>query len=243
MKIIISPTKKMKVSTDDYTTNTLPIFNHEAQSILNFLKNQNIDSLKNIYKCNDKILEENISRLNNPLINNCAILSYQGLQFQNMAAHLFSKQQLDYVSNNLVILSAVYGMLRPLDSINLYRLEMNASINYDNHTNLYSFWSNKIYTELYKDQDIIINLASKEYYDVIKKHLHPNDIMINIKFAEIINEKVISKATLAKMARGSMVRFMAENNIDNIDDIKLFNDFNFKFNDQLSDETNLVFIK
>ena len=243
MKIIISPTKKMKVANDDLLPTTTPIFNDQANNILNYLKLLDSTSLKKIYKCNDKILSENIERLNNPLINNCAVLSYQGLQFQHMAPHLFSEDQLNYINSNLVILSAVYGVLKPFDSINLYRLEMNATINYNEHTNMYSLWSNSIYNELFKDNDVIINLASKEYYDAIKKHQSENDVVINIIFGELINGKVISKATLAKMARGSMVRYMAENAIDCTEKIKNFNDLNFAFDVDLSDDLNYIFIK
>ena len=159
-----------------------------------------------------------------------------------MAPHLFSQQQLDYLNNNLYIISAMYGLLKPFDSINLYRLEMNSVINYNIHSSLYTFWSDKIYKELFKNNDTIINLASKEYFDVIKKHLTKNDKVINIIFGEYKDGKVITKATIAKMARGSMVRFMVENNITDIENIKLFNELNFEYKKDLSDDTNFVFI-
>ncbi|MDI9517816.1 MAG: peroxide stress protein YaaA, partial [Bacillota bacterium] len=105
----------------------------------------------------------------------------------------------------------------------------------NDNKDLYEFWSEKITKKL--EADLIINLASNEYSKVINLN------KINIIFGELINDKVVEKGTLCKMARGKMVRYMAENNIKDVDSIKNFDRLGYKYNKEFSDEYNIVFIK
>lgn len=238
MKIIISPTKKMVIDNDSFKHKSLPFFIEESKTIKEKLLTFNKKELKSLWKCSDKLLEENYERLiNMDLYSNltCAIMSYRGLQFQYMAPSLFTKEQLEYVDKHLIILSGFYGALKPFDGVTPYRLEMQSRLSINDNKDLYEFWSEKITKKL--EADLIINLASNEYSKVINLN------KINIIFGELINDKVVEKGTLCKMARGEMVRYMAENNIKDVDSIKNFDRLGYKYNKEFSDEYNIVFIK
>ncbi len=120
------------------------------------------------------------------------------------------------------ILSAFYGVLKPMDGVTPYRLEMQAKVEIGDAKNLYEYWRDMLYRSVIDDSRIIINLASKEYSKCIEKYLTPKDKYITISFCEQAGTKLVTKGTYAKMARGEMVRFMAENDIENPDDIQKF---------------------
>ncbi|MDO5387636.1 MAG: peroxide stress protein YaaA [Clostridia bacterium] len=245
MKIIISPAKKMNIE-QDVSHKSLPVFLGNTQEIKNTIQGLSYEALKDIWKCNDNLAKLNFDRFCNMDLERSlspAIFSYEGLQYQYIGAGVLDNNALEYIADNLRIISGFYGVLRPFDGVTPYRLEMQAKISIDNKKNLYDYWGDKLYKEIFKYNDMVLNLASKEYSECIEKHLKINDKFITCLFYENINGKFKQKATLAKMARGSMVRFLAENNIDNIDDIKKFNDFGFSFNNDMSSEDKLIFVK
>ena len=172
-----------------------------------------------------------------------AILSYEGIQYQYMAPAVFENQMLAYVQEHLRILSGFYGVLKPLDGVTPYRLEMQAKAKVNGTGDLYDFWGDRLYREVLDDSHIIINLASKEYSKCIEKYLLPKDRFITCIFGELSNGKVVQKGTYAKMARGEMVRFMAENNISKPEEMKQFNRLGYRFVDHLSTDMEYVFIK
>lgn len=244
MKIIISPAKKMIDTSDSFVPSTTPRFLNEAKIIFNEIKKLNKEELKTVLKCNDQLVNLNYERYAmNKLekANMMALVTYQGLQYQEMAPHVFSDNAWDYVNKNLVILSGLYGYLRPSDAVVHYRLEMQTKINIKKHTNLYDYWGDKIAKELLKDNEIILNLASKEYSDVIESYCKDN--MVTVVFGERVNDKIKVKGTLAKMARGALVRMMAEKNITTIDGIKQFDDYGFVYSEEHSSNREIVFIK
>jgi len=124
----------------------------------------------------------------------------------------------------LRILSAFYGVLKPLDGVTPYRLEMQAKVGIGDAKNLYEYWGDMLYCSVIDNSRIIINLASKEYSKSIEKYLTLRDKYITIVFCELSGDKLVTKGTYAKMARGEMVRFMAENSIENPEDIKNLTD-------------------
>lgn len=244
MKIIISPAKKMVDTSDSFVANTKPIFIKEAKVLLNSLKSKTRMELKELLKCNDQLVHLNYERYQNNKLeqaNMMALTTYSGLQYQEMAPHVFSDNAWEYVNEHLVILSGLYGLLKPTDAVVQYRLEMQTKLVIKNYNNLYEYWSDKIAKELLKDNDVIINLASKEYSDVIEPYC--KERMITIIFGELFNNKIKVKGTLAKMARGGLVRYMAENNIKTLDGIKKFNDYGFIYNDMYSNEREIVFTR
>lgn len=244
MKIILSPAKKMNVDTETMQQAELPVFMDQTTEILSWLREKSNEELKALWKCNDKIAEQNIKRLENmDLFKRLtpAILSYEGIAYQYMAPAVFEDGHYEYVQEHLRILSAFYGVLKPMDGVTPYRLEMQAKAAVGNSKNLYEYWGDNLYREVRDASGIIINLASKEYSKCIEKYLTPQDTYITITFCELSEGKMITKGTYAKMARGEMVRYMAENNIENPEDIKHFNRMGYRFRDDLSSDTEYVF--
>ena len=218
MKIILSPAKKMITDTDSIAPDGLPEFIEKTTEIQSWLKSKSKEELKTIWKCNDKITEQNFNRLENMDLYHLltpAVLSYEGIAFQYMAPSVFEDSQFEYVQNHLRIISAFYGVLKPRDGVTPYRLEMQAKV--------------------------IINLASKEYSKCIEKYLTRQDRYITITFCELSGDKLVTKGTYAKMARGEMVRFMAENRIENPEDIKKFDRLGYSFRSDLSSDAEYVF--
>ena len=208
------------------------------------MKSKSKEELKTIWKCNDKITEQNFNRFENMDLYHLltpAVLSYEGIAFQYMAPSVFEDMQLEYVQNHLRILSAFYGALKPMDGVTPYRLEMQAKIRIGDAKNLYEYWGDSLYRSVIDDSRIIINLASKEYSKYIEKYLTPQDRYISVTFCEVSGDKMVTKGTYAKMARGEMVRFMAENNIENPVDIKKFDRLGYSFRSDLSSDTEYVF--
>ena len=139
------------------------------------------------------------------------------------------------------ILSAFYGVLKPLDGVTPYRLEMQAKVGIGDAKNLYEYWGDMLYCSVIDNSRIIINLASKEYSKSIEKYLTLRDKYITIVFCELSGDKLVTKGTYAKMARGEMVRFMAENSIENPEDIKKFDRLGYAFRYDLSSDTEYIF--
>lgn len=244
MRIILSPAKKMNVDTDTLLAKGTPIFLPQTSRILDWLRQQSQASLKEIWKCNDKIAQVNFERLEHmepEKAQTPAILSYEGIAYQYMAPSVFEYSQFDYVQEHLRILSAFYGVLKPMDGVTPYRLEMQAKACVDGCKDLYEFWGNRLYQEVRDSSGIIINLASKEYAKAIEKYLKAEDRYITVTFAEALKGKLVTKGTYAKMARGEMVRFMAENQMEDPEEIKGFNRLGYRYRDDLSCETEFVF--
>ena len=244
MKIILSPAKKMITDTDSIAPVGMPDFLDKTTKILSWMKSLEKEELKAIWKCNDKIARQNFDRLENMDLYHMltpAILSYEGIAFQYMAPAVFEDGQFEYIQKYLRILSAFYGSLKPLDGVKPYRLEMQAKVTIGNTRNLYDYWGDLLYQSVIDDSRIIINLASKEYSKCIEKYLSPKDTYITITFCELSGEKLVTKGTYAKMARGEMVRFMAERGIENPADIQEFNRLGYRFREDLSSEKEYIF--
>ncbi len=244
MKIILSPAKKMNVDTDTLSYQGLPVYIEDTKEILSWLKGKTYEELKKLWKCNESIAEQNIERLRDmDLYKNLtpAVLAYEGIAYQYMAPAVFEEEQLAYVQKHLRILSAFYGVLKPMDGVTPYRLEMQAKANVNQQKNLYDFWGEKLYLACRDEDGIIINLASKEYAKCIEKFLTPADTYITCTFCEMDKGKLVTKGTYAKMARGEMMRFMAEKQIKAPKEIKEFDRLGYKFREDLSSSTEYVF--
>ena len=245
MRIILSPTKKMKIDNDSLVHQGLPVFLEQTEEILQWLKEKSTTELKVIWNCNDKIIEQNRQRLlHMKLRENLtpAVLAYEGIAFQYMAPGVFENEQFDYIQEHLRILSAFYGVLKPMDGVTPYRLEMQAKASIGGNRNLYELWGSRLYEEVC-DGGVIINLASKEYSKCIEKYLTPHDRYITINFYEKSGDKLVSKGTYAKMARGEMVRYMAELHIESPEEIKKFDRMGYVYREDLSGEKEYVFVR
>lgn len=246
MKIILSPAKKMNVDLETLECYGLPSFLEDTKKILEELKSKSPDELKRLWKTNEQLTSVNIARLENMNLESNltpAILSYEGIAYQYMAPSVLEQSHLDYIQEHLCILSGFYGVLRALDGVSPYRLEMQAKLKVDGCKDLYEFWGRKIYDYVSKESNIIINLASNEYSKIIEPYLRPEDLFITCVFGQIVHGKVVQKGTYAKMARGEMVRYMAINKVRTIEELKAFNHLGYQYSREFSTEKELVFIK
>lgn len=245
MKIIISPAKKMEICNDDILSESTPCFIEKTQILYEVLRNLSYEDLKLLLSCNDDIALLNFERyahMNLKKNLTPAIISYNGIQYKYMAPNVFNNNEFDYLKKHLRILSGFYGILNPFDGVVPYRLEMQAKLKFDNYKNLYNFWGDSIYKELTKNDNIILNLASKEYSKTVEKYLTSKDLFITCIFGTLKDSKIKIKATEAKMARGLMVRYLAENQIENVEKIKNFSELNFSYSEEHSTEKNFVFL-
>ncbi|WP_125590059.1 peroxide stress protein YaaA [Companilactobacillus jidongensis] len=245
MKIIIAPAKKMIIDNDTFEYENLPQYLDQTKQILHDMRKLTYHEARELWNCSDKLAEPNyqwLQKINLKHNLTPALLAFSGIQYQYMAPDLFTEPALDYVRQNLRILSGFYGILRPFDGVVPYRLEMQSKLKIPGYNNLYDFWNSQIYEALSNTKEPIVNLASQEYAKTITPYLKSDQEMISVVFGSLVNDKLKIKATLAKMARGEMVRFMAENNITQTNDIKKFNHPNWKFSKDASTNKQLIFI-
>ena len=251
LKIIISPAKKMEECQDIFEAESFPQFLNRTKVLYQTLKSMTETELQKLFKANDQITRQNYERFQTMDLERAhtpALLSYVGIQYQYMAPHLFSNAQWDYVKEHLRILSGFYGILRPEDRVTLYRLEMQAKLAVEKSKDLYEFWGKSLLDALMEGEEengvkTILNLASKEYSKAIEKYLTPDIRYVTCVFGVLKDGQVKVKATEAKMARGEMVRLMAENKVQEVEEIRNFEVLDYRYNAELSDDAAYVFIK
>ena len=246
MRIIISPAKKMVVDTDSFAVKDPPIFLERTERLKTALQDMSPAELQALWKCNDAIAKLNVERLSAIDLRRRltpAILSYEGIQYQYMAPRVMETAQLDYLRDHLRILSGFYGLMRPFDGVTPYRLEMQARLPVDEHRDLYGFWGDTLARQLTAETDFVLNLASKEYSRAVEPHLPKSVRFLTCTFGEWKNGKVVEKGTMCKIARGQMVRWLAENSITNLADIRAFDQLGYRFQPELSTDNHNVFLK
>lgn len=246
MKIIISPAKKMNYDSDSLAPLSQPQFLDKTEVLLKTLRNMGDAELQSLWRCNDSLATLNCERVRSMNLREGltpALLSYEGIQYRYMAANVFEDGHYDYLQTHLRILSGFYGILRPFDGVTPYRLELGAKLSVGDSRNLYDFWGNVLSETLCEDCDCILNLASKEYSRAISAHIPKSVRFCTVTFAEKIGDKLVEKGTMCKMARGQMVRYMAENSAKTPEQILEFSDLGYGFSEAHSSADNLVFLK
>lgn len=246
MKIIISPAKKMNIDTDSFPCHGLPPFLDRTRQLLEQLRGMSFEELKKLWKCNEQIAKLNVQRLETMDLHKKltpAILAYEGIQYQYMASGVFSSQELSYIEAHLRILSGFYGVLRPFDGVTPYRLEMQAKLKAGGAKDLYEYWGGSIAQNIFSQTDCIINLASKEYSRCISPYLMEGIRFITCVFGERKGNKIIEKGTMCKMARGEMVRYLAQQQVEDPVGLKSFDHLGYRYVPEESDENTYVFIK
>ena len=229
MKIIISPTKKMKRK-DYKIKETTPLFLDKSKGLRSILESYNLQEIKDLFKTSDKLSKKVYDYFQKPKEATAAINLYEGLAFKNMDVEIWTQADFDFIEDKIIILSALYGALRISDKIKEYRLDYMVKFEKD----LYDYWKSDL-EKLFRDEDYIVNLASNEFSKGIS---HPK--MINIYF---LNEKGKNQSTGAKIARGQMIKYIVKNKIEDVNELKDFKLLNYKFNKNKSDENNYYFKK
>ncbi len=246
MKIIISPAKAMTIDTETIPFRNHPQFLEKTELLMKWMQTLSYEEAKSLWKCNDKIATLNWKRLRDMNLHHRltpALLSYEGIQYQYMAPQIFSDAQWKYTQEHLRILSGFYGILKPLDGVVPYRLEMQSKIDVSGCKTLYSYWADTLYQSLANETDCILNLASKEYVKAIETYATHHLRIITCVFGEWKNGKIIQKGTQVKMARGEMVRYLADSAIEQPAQVKDFCGLNYTFSTLHSSENEFIFLQ
>ena len=246
MKIIISPAKQMQIDTEAFPC-TKAAFLPQTKEIVLKLQGMSMPELQKLWACNDALAEQNYERISQmDLARNLtpAVLAYVGLQYTHMGPRVLESDAWDYVCANLRILSGFYGLLRASDGVTPYRLEMQAKLELAGKKNLYQYWGRSLYDALVSEDKVILNLASKEYSKAVEPYLDKDVRFVTCIFGCADKKggyKV--KATEAKMARGSMVRWCAEHNAQEPEAVQGFTTYGYSFQPELSSQNEYIFIK
>tara|TARA_R110002072_G_scaffold298816_2_gene473268 strand:+ start:13898 stop:14668 length:771 start_codon:yes stop_codon:yes gene_type:complete len=251
MLFLISPAKTLDFESSSFTDDcTQPRFQKESSELIEIMRGFSWEDLSKMMKVSEKIAKLNVDRFKewqqpfNLQNSKQAIFAFKGDVYTGLAVETMDKTGLDYLQNNLRILSGLYGMLKPLDLMQAYRLEMGTKLAKSKCANLYQFWGDKITdhlnNELEKEHDFVVNLASNEYFKAVKeKRLIKPLITPVFKDEKNGQYKIIS--FYAKKARGLMMRFAADNAISNVQDLKAFNYGAYLFDASESSEFTWVF--
>ena len=253
MKLLISPAKSLDFEKAlPFNTTSTPIFKKEAEYINSVLKEKKPKDLSDLMHISDALASlnwernQNFNETANPHNSRAAIYSFNGDVYLGLDAYTLSKVQLDSLQDKLRILSGLYGLLKPLDLIRPYRLEMGTSLQLDTHKNLYSFWKQKITDQLNKElkkNEVLVNLASNEYFSAVD-HKAIKVPIITPQFKDYKNGKLKVISFFAKKARGLMVRHLIEQNGSTIDDIKGFTSGGYAFSDsETANDQSPVFVR
>lgn len=250
MITVISPAKTLDLSPADPITVTEPQFKKEIKELAGIMKKKSRADLQELMGISENIATLNRERFkqfsNDFTLENSkpALFTFKGDVYRKMDVANYSEEQLAFAQDHLRILSGLYGLLKPLDLIQPYRLEMGIKLNNKKASDLYGFWQDKITKALDEaaTDGIIINLASQEYFKAVNlKKLKARVIHITFKEYREGAYKII--AIFAKQARGTMANYIIENQIDEPEELKLFNLDNYEFSENLSTSDEWVFIR
>ena len=252
MKIIISPAKSLDFENKATTTQySQPRFLEQSEKLSKKLKTLSRKKLGELMKISDDLSSLNYDRNQQwkpPFtIDNAkqAIYSFTGEVFRGIDVTTLSEDKIPTLQNKLRILSGLYGLLKPLDLIQPYRLEMGTKLKVGRTENLYKFWDTTLVDSLnaeLSENELLINLASTEYFKALPKKVLKVP-MITPVFKDLKNGEYKTIMTFAKKARGLMVRYIIENNIETIDDLKGFDVNGYGFSEAMSSENELVFTR
>lgn len=252
MKIVISPAKSLnfdkELPTNLYTES---IFLKESKKVLSVLKKVKPAELSSLMDISDNLANLNWQRNQswklpfNQENSRPAVYTFDGDVYGGLDVYSLPIEKLETLQNKLRILSGLYGLLKPLDLMQAYRLEMGTKIAIGDSKNLYEFWKTKITNSLNKEMskdELFINLASNEYFSAVDvKKLKVK--VITPEFKDYKDNKLKIISFFAKRARGLMVRFILDTNAETIDDLRAFDYDNYRFDANLSKGNNLVFTR
>lgn len=274
MITIISPAKNMRKSEDwkeliDEGELSCPRLYEKSNEVLAQMKEYITEEIRVIMKIKENLAQLNYCRFQRMKPISCcknskdgkespkftgktpAIFAYDGIQYKSISPESISKEGIEFLNDHLRIISGLYGVLRPFDMIDEYRLEMQTKVKINDKANLYSFWDGSISENISEDlggEGIVLNLASKEYSKTVEKYFDNKKSESKIKLITCTFKvekagKLKVESTASKKARGYMVRYIAENKIDDIEGVKTFDIDGFTYSENESTEKEIVFVK
>ncbi|MFD0993064.1 peroxide stress protein YaaA [Tenacibaculum geojense] len=252
MKIIISPAKSLDFETKSPTSlHTQPRFLEHSEKLNKKLKTLSRKKLSDLMSISDDLADLNYERNQNwttPFTSENAkqaVYSFTGEVYRGLDATTIDESKIPLLQDKLRILSGLYGLLRPLDLIQPYRLEMGTKLKVGSADNLYKFWDTRLAESLndeMTDDELLVNLASNEYFKALPKKALKVP-MITPVFKDFKNGQYKTIMTYAKKARGLMLRYIIDNDVETIEDLKGFNTDGYSFSEELSEKNNLVFTR
>lgn len=234
MLICCSPTKTMsKVICESCSTFEMK---DEVVLIMNEMKKLSVEDLRSLYGCSEKIAALNEERWKNLNISqrSRALLTFHGLQFQRMQVDDFSSDDWDYAQRHMRIMSGLYGVVRPMDGMDEYRLDIENKVLVEG-VRLEQFWKERL-VDYFKDE-IVVDCCSKEYSNLLSGHV------IRVDFKVLKGGKLKNEATAAKMARGLFIRYCIKHKISEVEELKKFGEDGYMVQEELSSVNNIVFVK
>lgn len=252
MKIVISPAKSLNFEKNVPTTvYSEASFLKEATTIQKVVKKQSPKKLMALMTISEKLAELNWERNQNwalpftPDNARQAVFAFDGDVYTGLDAYTLSEDKFPILQDKVRILSGLYGLLKPLDLIQAYRLEMGTSLAIGSKKNLYEFWKKtltKTLNEELKPNELFLNLASNEYFSAIDSKTLKATI-ITPEFKDYKDGKLKMISFFAKKARGLMVRYIIDNKVETLEELKGFNSEGYQFDSNLSSDTKLVFTR
>ncbi|NQX76591.1 peroxide stress protein YaaA [Gilvibacter sp.] len=252
MKIVISPAKSLDLESSLPTSaHSQPAFQAESERLNKLLKKKSARSLSKLMHISDALATLNYERnqaWSLPFDDSNArpaMFTFAGDVYRGLDAFTMKEEAIEFAQDHLRILSGLYGLLKPLDLMQAYRLEMGTKMPVGVKKNLYEFWKQKITKQLNEElaaDDILINLASNEYFKAIDTKALKATVITPV-FKEFKNGQYKTIGTFAKPARGIMSRHLIDTKGTTVDDIKAFNKEGYGFSEELSSETELVFTR
>lgn len=242
MIAILSPAKNMRTAPERVLPVTEPLRREERVELYELLRQIPAYELESVMQISPTLALKAAADFAawKPDGGTPAILSYDGLAYKNLDADTLSDTDLKYAQRHLRHLSALYGVLRPLDMIRPYRLEMGRR---PKGQNLYQFWGSKLRDDLYAETDLVVNLASNEYSKAVSRQLQKGDRFLTCEFLSERKGKLRCLATQAKMARGAMARYIIEQRVDRAEGLMDFQALDFEFEPALSNAQVYTYIQ
>lgn len=251
MIAVVSPAKNLDFKTPYTTEVTQPRLMECTKELISVLRKKSVDEVKELMSLSKQLAGLNVHRYKEFDFDHHeenakpAALAFNGDVYQGLKAETFYEKKFAFAQKHLRILSGLYGLLRPLDLIQPYRLEMGTKLAFDDYRTLYEYWDQKILDLLVDDlkaqgDDIILNLASNEYFKSIDKKDMPARV-IEVEFKHLKNGTYKIISFYAKKARGLMSRFMIEHQITNPEDLRAFDYEGYYFDEEASTENKLAF--
>lgn len=246
-RIIVSPAKKMNVVEGPPWPQDRPVFLDRTRTLLERLRELTFEEARDLWKTSDKLTELNYERLEGMDLDRdltAAVIAYEGIQYQHLAPHVMDERSLAWLGSHLRIISGFYGVVRPFDGVVPYRLEMQARLAVGETHDLYGFWGDALAREVSSGCDTIANLASVEYAKAVVPHAEKlGTRVVTCLFGQMQGERFVQRSTEAKAARGTFVRWCAENGIEDVRDFPGFSERGYAFDRDRSAGDTLVFVR
>ncbi len=253
MIILLSPAKTLDENYGTGSGKQLPTFRKQSSELISILKEYPPAKIKSLMHISDKLTELNHKRYHSfssrytDKNSKAAIYAFRGDVYLGLDADTLTSKDLDFAEKHLRILSGLYGLLKPYDKMQPYRLEMGTALKNNKGKNLYEFWKDTLTKEINKSlkknqNDLIVNLASKEYFSAIDKSTLKGEIQ-DISFKEYKGDTLKFISFNAKKARGLMTRYIIQNRITNRDDLKGFNLEGYTYSEENSTDQNYMFVR